>query len=94
MLIFRACYNNIKNQEVIDLLLHEKLKKLRENMTPPTSQTQLGHILNISQKAISRLETGAAQPTPEDLIKYCKLYHVSADYLLGLPEDMPYPKRK
>ena len=33
-------------------------------------------------------------PLPiERLIFLCKFYNVSADYILGLPENMPFPKR-
>ncbi len=71
--------------------IYEKIRALREETTDLT-QTQLGQILNMSQRKISRLETGNAEPTPQDLKQICIFYNVSADYILGLP-DLPYPKR-
>lgn len=65
----------------------ERCKELREDMEPKTTQTQLGKIFNMSQKKISRLETGMAQITPAEIITYCKYFNVSADYLLGLSDE-------
>ena len=73
--------------------IYERIKNLREDHEPKITQSQLGKILFMSQKKISRLEVGAAKPTPEDLQQLCLFYHVSADYILGLPEGLPYPKR-
>lgn len=47
----------------------------------------------MSQKAISRLETGDAHLQDDDIIAYCLHFGVSADYILGLPKGLPYPKR-
>ena len=56
-------------------------------------QTELAELLNCNQPAISKYETRKIKYSIEDLILLCKFYNVSADYILGLPEDMPYPKR-
>ena len=37
--------------------------------------------------------TSQAEPNIKDLRMLCKYYNVSADYLLGLPRNMPYPKK-
>lgn len=71
----------------------EKLRNLRDDSEPYLTQSQLAQVLNTTQRKISRLETGEAQPSVEDLQKLCLHYMVSADYLLGLPEQLPYPKR-
>ena len=52
------------------------------------NQTELGKILNMSQKKISRLETGRAQITPDEIEIYCKFFNVSADYLLGFTDEL------
>ena len=70
----------------------ERLKALREERTN-YNQTELGKLLKMSQLQISRLETGIAHLKDEDIILYCKFFNVSADYILGLPENMPYPER-
>ncbi len=73
---------------------YERCKELREDMVPKTNQTQLGKIFNMSQKKISRLETGQAQITPEEIEIYCSYFNVSADYLLGFSDELkPFSKR-
>jgi len=39
------------------------------------------------------LEKRKINYTIEDLIQLCNFYQVSADYILGLPRGLPYPKR-
>jgi len=68
----------------------QKLKKLREDMDPPVTQTQLGNLLNMGQVKISRLERGEFEPSLQELFDICKALQVSSDYLLGLT-DNPRP---
>ncbi len=75
------------------MTIPERLKALREESKVPLNQTQLGEKLHKSQKAISRLETGEARLSDEDIIAYCLYYNVSADYILGLPNDLDYPEK-
>jgi len=64
------------------ILFSTRLKELRleNNLT----QAQLAQQLNVSQRSISSWETGFRQPDYELLEKICKLFNVSADYLLGM----------
>lgn len=73
--------------------LHEILRALREDQKPVVTQSDVARDLGTTQRKISRLETGEAEPNIRDLRNLCKYYNVSADYLLGLPDDLPYPKR-
>lgn len=66
----------------------ERMKELREFTEPKLKQEDLGKLLNMSQRKISRLETGAVNPTPEEIVKICRFYKVSADYILGLTNDI------
>lgn len=66
----------------------ERMKELREFTEPRLKQEDLGKLLNMSQRKISRLETGAVNPTPEEIVKICKFYKVSADYILGMTNDI------
>lgn len=76
------------------MTIPERVRGLREDMKKPTSQTELGKELNMSQMAISRIETGTAHMQDVDIIAYCKFFNVSADYILGLTEDpKPLPKQ-
>ena len=70
---------------------NEIIRGLREDKD--ISQTELGNILGMNQMKISRMETGAAEPSLDDLYALCRFYNVSADYLLGLPKGMPYPEK-
>lgn len=69
------------------------LRELRESRGPELTQAKLGGIFYMTQKKISRMELGEAPPCAEDLTRYCNYFHVSADYLLGLPAGLPYPER-
>lgn len=69
------------------MTVHERIRALREDMEPPMSQTELGKKLNKTQRAISRLETGESHLQDVDIVAYCKLFNVSADYILCLTDD-------
>ena len=73
--------------------LNEIIRGLREDKEPKTTQQDVAKVLNTNQRKISRMETGETEPNIEDLRMLCEYYNVSADYLLGLPRNMPYPKR-
>ncbi len=72
--------------------LVERIKWLRENLN--LRQADIAKVLGRSQQGYAHLENRKAKFTTEDIIKLCEYYHISADYLLGLPEGLPYPKRK
>lgn len=57
-----------------------RLKALRESKG--MSQKDLGEILNVGQKSISRYENGEADPDLDMLCVLSKFFHVSIDYLL------------
>ena len=70
---------------------HEIIRALREDHD--LNQTYIADILQTNQKKISRLEIGKQDPTLSELKALCQFYNVSADYILGLPKNMPYPDR-
>ena len=72
---------------------NEIIRELREAREPRATQSDVATALNTTQRKISRLETGEAHPNIDDLRMLCRYYNVSADYLLGLPPSLPYPKR-
>lgn len=69
----------------------DRLKELREDND--LNQSQVAKVINKSQQGYAHLENGKARFSIDDLIKLCKLYNVSADYILGLPRDLDYPER-
>ena len=48
------------------------------------TQARIGEVLNKSQQGYSHIESGRAELKIDDLIKLCKFYDLSADYLIGL----------
>lgn len=70
----------------------DKLTGLREDRD--LNQGVIATLLNTNQSTISKYELKKRKYQIEDIIKLCLFYNVSADWLLGLPEGLPYPKRK
>ena len=67
------------------LTLGEKIRNLREDQD--LNQTQLGNAVNMSQRKISYIECGKFEPSIGDIVAFCHYFKVSADYLLGVPEQ-------
>ncbi len=65
-----------------------RLRQLREDHDK--TQTEIAEYLGINQTVYSRYETGRNDMKPFHIVSLCKYYKVSADYILGLPEDLPY----
>lgn len=71
----------------------QKVRQLREQIEPPKTQTAAAMEMGISQQKLSQIELGRFEPSLDDIVILCKYYNVSANYLLGLPREMPYPNR-
>ncbi|GFI71230.1 hypothetical protein IMSAG250_00422 [Clostridiales bacterium] len=56
-------------------------------------QSTIAEILGVKQSAVSKYEKRRTQYTVDDIIKLCNFYKISADYILGLPENLEFPKR-
>ena len=52
------------------------------------TQKMLGDTIGMSSNNVSEMEGGKKTTTSEKIAKICHHYHVSADYLLGLSDDM------
>ena len=76
----------------MELTFGEKLRLLREEQE--LNQTELGKLLNMTQRKISYLERDRYEPSLQDIKAICTYFRVSADYLLGFSKPLPYPKRK
>ncbi len=63
----------------------EKIKNLREDRD--LTQSQLGKLVNMTQRKISYIENSKYEPSIDDICAFCRFFHVSADFLLGLTED-------
>lgn len=76
----------------MELTFGEKLKLLREERE--LNQTELGKLLNMTQRKVSYLERGQYEPSIQDIKTICTCFRVSADYLLGFSKPLPFPKRR
>ena len=70
----------------MELSFGEKVRNLREDND--LNQTQVGQALCMSQRKISHIECNQCEPSLDDIIAFCKFFNVSADYLLGLKDEM------
>lgn len=68
----------------------KRIKELRENSE--LTQKELAKLLNITQQQYSLYENGIREPKIEHIIKLCKFYHITSDYILELPRNLPYPE--
>ncbi len=59
-----------------------RLRDLREDHD--MKQAEVAEYLGIAQTVYSRYERGFQTIPVEHLIRLCALYHVSADYILGI----------
>ena len=64
----------------------KRIRDLREDHDK--TQQQIADYLGTSQTMYARYERGANELPIRHLIKLCKLYGVSADYILGLSEKI------
>lgn len=62
----------------------KRLRDLREDHD--LTQEDVAHILGTSQTMYARYERGANELPIRHLLKLCKLYNVSSDYILGISE--------
>lgn len=61
-----------------------KLRALRQEKK--ITQKQLAEALGLVTASISSYETGGNYPSAEIIIKLCRFFNVSADYLLGISD--------
>ncbi len=69
----------------MELKLGDKIRGLREDAN--LNQTQLGKNLNMTQRKISYIECSKYEPSVDDIISFCNFFKISANYLLGLPNN-------
>lgn len=64
----------------------KRMRELRKRNDRP--QRVLAELLGVSVNQISEMEKGTRMTTLEKLPLICQHYHVSADYLLGLSDEL------
>ena len=69
-----------------------RLRDLREDKD--MTQVELANLLKTTQPQIVRYEQGTRDLPLEHLVYLCRYFDVSADFILGLPENLPYGHSK
>lgn len=69
---------------------NEKLRAVREDSDK--TQQEIANILGTSQSYYAKYENGKHPLPIEHLKTLCLFYGVSADYLLGLPKGLDWPR--
>ena len=74
-------------------MLGERLAEVRKDHGD--TQQALADRLNVTKFTISNWEQEKSEPSHELLVKICRFYDVSADYLLGITDlDPAYAQRR
>ena len=68
-------------------MIGERLAEVRKDHGD--TQLTLAEKLNVVKYTVSSWEQEKSGPNHDTLVKICRLYHVSSDYLLGLSDDDP-----
>lgn len=68
------------------MYLYQRIRDLREDND--LTQSDIANILITTQQQYGRYENGQREIPVHHLITLCKYYNVSADFLLGLTDEM------
>lgn len=71
---------------------YERIKNLR--IDHDKTQREIADVLGTEQSYYAKYENGHRPLPIERLKELCLYYHVSADYILGLPENLPHGTKK
>ena len=63
-----------------------RIKNIREDRD--FTQAEIGKVLNKSQQGYNHIEAGRAELKIEDLIRLCQFYNLTADYIIGLTDNL------
>lgn len=70
----------------------QRIRDLREDHD--MTQAQVALLLGTTKNQVGKYERGEQDMNIKHLFTLCSFYNVSADYVLGLPEGMPYGHSK
>lgn len=70
----------------------QKLRGLREDSD--LTQAQIAQLLGTTKNQVGKYERGEQELPIRHLITLANFYHVSTDYILDMPEGMPYGHSK
>lgn len=70
----------------------ERIRQVREDRD--LTQAEIGRLLNKSQQGYNHIEAGRAELKIDDLKTLCRFYGLSADYLIGLTDNVDTEPKK
>lgn len=70
--------------------IYERIKATR--IDKDITQEEIAKALSTTRQQIYKYEAGVQEMTLSKLRALCLYYHVSADYILGLPKDLEWPR--
>lgn len=73
-----------------NMKIYQIIRNLREDND--YKQSDIAKILEIKQQQYSVYENGKQEFPTRHIKTLCLFYGVSADYILGLPDNLKYPK--
>ena len=73
-------------------IYQQRIRGLREDKD--MTQAEVAQILGTTKNQVGKNERGEQDMNIRHIITFCKYYHVSADYILGLPAGLPYGHSK
>ena len=67
-------------------MISDRIKELREKAG--YSQAQLAKKLDVTRSSVNAWEMGLSTPTTQYIVALAKLFHVTADYILGTEDAL------
>ena len=67
-------------------MIYERIRRLREQNG--MSQSDLAKKLDVTRSSVNAWESGLSTPTTQYIVALARLFHVSADYLLGTEAEV------
>lgn len=67
---------------------YQRIKNAREDKDE--KQEAIAKYLGITRQQYSLYETGQREFKIKHIIKLCMFFNLSADFILGLPDNLPY----
>nr|DAN63978.1 MAG TPA: helix-turn-helix domain protein [Inoviridae sp.] len=69
---------------------YERIKELREDSNK--TQAEIAELINVRQSYYSKQERNEKPFQINQIVTLCNYYGVSADYVLGLPKGLKWPR--
>lgn len=77
------CYYGIEEdaKEVLNVTINERIRLVREDQPGKLNQTSFGARINLSQRAVSTMESDGCSVTDRNISSICREFHVREEWL-------------